>query len=306
MNVFPKLTKNAWKVLVFLSKTDATLSVISISIGMPLSKVSTSVKQLVDKKVLKQRKGYEKITLDKTLKNAIKNFLDWYGKDRLVNVFWGMRLNILFQVSENYDTSKKLALITGYSNPTIKRILRELQDELLIYQPKIGRYRLRDAEKDKVNLLKSVFIANFLDSLSAQGIEFKDHKIFGNTVFIMSAQENIPNFTKTGFSLFYKYDIMIFEPGHKYFVSLDREPIKEEVFIHSLVFSLDHQRDMILCMIFAHLNKINFTKLGNMPYIFKVEKEVNAVCEFLKTNGQKRAEFLPRYQDYEEIRRDYE
>lgn len=306
MKVFPELTKNAWKVLVFLSKTEAKPSEISRSTGMPLSKVSISVKQLIDKKVLKQRKGYEKITIDGTLKNAIKNFLDWYGKDRLVNVFWGMRLNLLFQVSEKYDTSKKLRLVTGYSESTVKRILKELQDALLVYQPKIGRYRLRDAEKDKVNLLKSVFIAHFLGSLSAQGIEFKEHKIFGDIVFITSAQEKIPNFVKTGFSLFYKYDIMIFEPSHKYFVSFDREPTKEEVFLHTLVFSLDHQRNMILCMLFAYLNKLNFKKLEKLPLIYKVENEVNAISEFLKTKGQKRAEFLPRYQDYEEIRRDYE
>lgn len=99
---------------------------------------------------------------------------------------------------------------------------------------------------------------------------------------------------------------MIFEPSHRYFVSLDKEPTKEEVFIHTLVFSLDHQRNMILCMLFAHLNKIDFKKLRQLPLIYKVEKEVNAISEFLKTKGRKRAEFLPRYQDYEEIRRDYE
>lgn len=306
MKVFPKLTKSAWKVLVFLSKTDATPSEISRSIGMPLSKISTSVKQLTNKKILKQRKGYEKIAIDGTLKNAIKNFLDRYGKERLIDIFWGMRLNLLFQVSEEYDTSKKLRLITGYSESSIKRILRELQDALLIYQPKIGYYKLRDAEKDKVNLLKSVFISYFLNSLTSKGIEFKEYKIFGDNIFITSAQESIPNFVKTGFSLFYKYDIMIFEPSRKYFVSLDREPTKEEVFVHSLVFSLDHQRNMILCMLFAHLNNVQFKKLGDLPLIYRVEKEVNAIFEFLKTKGRNRAEFLPRYKDYDEIRQDYE
>lgn len=305
MKVFPELTKNTWKVLISLSKNDATPSEISRSIGMPLSKVSISVKQLTNTNVLRQRKGYEKIAVDRTLKNAIKNFVDRYG-EKLASIFCGMRLNLLFQVSENYDTSKKLRVVTGYSEATVKRILKELQDVLLIYQPRIGQYKIRDAEKDRVELLKSVFISHFFDSLTTQGIEFREHKIFGDKIFITSAQENIPNFVRTGFSLFYKYKIMIFEPSHRYFVSLDREPTKEEVFLHTLVFSVDHQRNMILCMLFAHLNKVKVNKLGNLPLIYKVEREIDAIYEYLRTEGQKRAEFLPRYQDYEEIRRDYE
>lgn len=306
MKVFPELTKNAWKVLISLSKDDAAPSELSRSTGMPLSKISISVKHLVDANVLKQRKGYEKIVTGRTLKSAIKNFVDRYGEDRLVDIFYGMRLNILFQISENYDTSKKLRLVTGSSEPTVKRILKELQNALLIYQPKLGRYRIRDAEKDKINLLKSVFMSYLLHSLTAQGIEFKEHKIFGDVVLITSAQEKIPNFVKTGFSLFYRYNILIFEPSHRYFVSFDREPTKEEVFIHALVFSLDHQRNLILCMLFAHLNEVNFNKLGDLPSLYKVEKEVGAIFEYLESKGRKRAEFLPRYQDYEEIRRDYE
>ena len=306
MKVFPELTKKTWNVLISLSKNDATPSEISRLTRMPLSKVSISVKQLVDAKVLKQRKGYEKIVIDRTLKNAIKNFVDRYSEDRLADIFCGMRLNVLFQISENYDTSKKLRLVTGSSEATVKRILKELQDALLIYQPKIGRYQIRDAERDKINLLKLVFISHFFDSLTAQGIEFREHKIFGDAVFITSAQENIPKFVKTGFSVFYKYKILIFEPSHKYFVSFDREPTKEEVFLHALIFSLDHQRNLILCMLFAHLNKIDFKKLGDLPSLYKVEKEVSSISEYLKSKGRKRAEFLPRYQDYEEIRRDYE
>lgn len=306
MRVFPVLPKNAWKVLLYLSRTDATPSEIAKSIEMPLSKISVSVKQLIDKKILKQRKGYEKISIDASLKRAIKSFYRWYNNDRLISIFWGMRLNLLFQVSEKYNTSKKLRLVTGYSEATVKRILKELQDALFIYQPKIGYYDIRDMEREKINLLKSIFIAHFLESLTACGIDFSEYKIFGDKIIITSILEKIPNFSKTGFSLFYKYDIMLFEPSRKYFVSFDREPTKEEVFLHALVFSLDHQRNMILCMLFAHLNKISFKKLGDMPMIYKVEKEVNAISEFLSSNGMKRAEFLPSYNDYEEIRRDYE
>ena len=129
---------------------------------------------------------------------------------------------------------------------------------------------------------------------------------FGEFVFIASAQKHVPNFVMSGFSLFGKYKILIFEPSHRYFVSLDREPNKEEVFLHSLVFSLDHQRSMILCMLFAHLTKVNFERLGNLPLIFKVEKEVDGISDFLKSNGKIRADFLPTYKDYDEIRRDYE
>jgi DNA-binding MarR family transcriptional regulator len=306
MRVFPELTKNTWRVLLSLSKADATPSEISKSICMPLSKVSVSIKGLTNANILQKRKGYEKIAIDMTLKNAIKNFINQYGHERFIYIVYGKRLNLLFQISEGYDTSKKLRLITGYSEPTLKRILKELQDSLLIYQPKIGQYKIRDEVNEKINLLKVTFLSYFICQLSTQGIEAEECKLFGDTAIIYSPQEKNPGFVKTGFSLFHKYKIIIFEPNRHYFVNFNREPTKEEVFLHSLVFSFDHQRNMILAILFAHLNKINLKKLQTLSLMYKVGKEVEAISSYLKTHGRITAKFLPRYKDYEEIRRDYE
>lgn len=305
MRIFPELSKNSWKVLIFLSRKSTLPSEIARVINIPLSRVSEALKQLNKENILKPRNGYQKLVIDASLENVINRFLIDYSETALIGLLNGKKLNILMQISEDYDTVNKLKLITGYSTVTLRRALKECQDALLIYQPKIGTYQVRNAVKQKVNLLKSVFIASSLGSLTAKGVDCKEFYFFGDILLLTSSKSAVDGFTKTGFRLFHKYRIGLFETNDSYFVNMKKEPTKEEVFMHALVFSMNHQRDMILCMLFADLNKLKLKKLGDLPLVYKLEKEVVAIFEFLKTNGQKRAVFLPSYNEYMEIRRDY-
>jgi len=295
MTVYPEVTKSAWKVLIFLSKKSASPSEIARSTGIPLSKVSVSVSGLITAKVLKPRKGYEILAMDTSLRNSISTLLLDFPENQFVDLLCGVRLNILFQVSEGYNTMTKLKLITDYPEVTLKRVLRQLQDALLIYQSNRGIYELRDAFKDKITSLKSVFLAHFFESLKAQGLTWKKILVFGDSILIKSEQVHPPGFVQTGFSRFHKYKIGLMMTRDNYFINSEKEPTKQEVFVHALAFSINDARYLLYCMLFADLNKLTLKKLKDLVAIYRVEKEAASIFESIKTKSQ----------EYIELRREY-
>jgi len=295
MKVFPELIKSTWKVLLSLSKKSASPSEIARSTGIPLSKVSVSVSRLIAAKVLMPRKGYEILAMDASLRSSISNLLLDYPENQFVDLLYGVRLNILFQVSEGYNTMNKLKLITNYPEVTLKRILKQLQDALLIYQPNKGVYELRDVFKDKITSLKSVFLAHFFESLKAQGLTWKKILVFGNSILIKSEHVHLPGFVQTGFSRFHRYKVELIMTPDNYFVNSGKEPTKQEVFVHALTFSINDARYLLYCMLFADLNKLMRKKLKDLVEIYRVEKEAASVFESLKIKSQ----------EYVELRREY-
>ena len=177
-----------------------------------------------------------------------------------------------------------------------------LQDNLLIYQPQKGRYKIRDEFEKSLRLLYSLFFAYFLENITAQ---WKDVVVFGNIALLKSTQSEIPGFVQTGFSLFHKYGVELIETSNNYFVNFERKPKKEEVFLHALIFSLTDYRDLMLCMVFAEKNRLNFKIMEELCKIYKIEKEAIAIFDFLKTNGKIKADFLPYYEEYLSVRELY-
>jgi hypothetical protein len=295
MKVIPELTKTTWKVLLFLAKKSATPSQISKATGIPLSKVSISARSLITAKILKPRSGYEPISIDASLRNAIGALLQDYSESRLVDLFHGARLNILFQVSEGYSTIARLRLIVDYPEITLRRVLKQLQDTLLLYQSKRGVYEPRDAFKDKIASLESVFLAIFFESMKAQGLQWKKILTFGDSVLIKTEHEKLPGFVQTGFSRFHKYKVGLIMTKDNYFVNSVREATKQEVLVHALAFSVNDARYLLYCTLFADLNGLTRKELKNLPAIYKVENEVDFVFESIKKKSQ----------EYIELRREY-
>ncbi|NYZ74573.1 hypothetical protein H0O00_05495 [Candidatus Micrarchaeota archaeon] len=295
MKVFPELTKTTWGVLFFLAKKNALPSETARSIGIPLSKVSVCVSSLTAAKILKPRKGYELLSLDASLRHSIGVFLQDYPESRLARLFYGARLNVLFQISEGYTTLAKLRAITNCPGITLRRILKQLQDALLIYQPKRGIYEPRDAFRDKVPSLKSVFLALYFESLKAQGLAWKRVLVFGDTILIKTEQENPPGFVQTGFSRFHEYRVGLIMTKDNYFVNSSREPTKQEVFVHALAFSVNDARYLLYCTLFADLNRLTLNELKDLPAVYKVEKEAALVFESIKAKSQ----------EYSVLRREY-
>jgi len=306
MTIYPELSKNTWKVLIRLAKRDQTPIEVSLSLAMPLSRISEAIKELSRANILKPRKGYEAIELDRPLKNSLNMLLADYSEDKIADLFFGARLDILFEILEGYERISSLKVIANCSGPTLKRILNQLQRNLLIYQSKKGVYSIRVEFKDKLQTLSSCFISYFLDSLKSDGIEFTEYKKFGEIFILKSSQQAIPGFFKTGFSVFNLYNVPLLEINDNYFVNLPKPPTQDEVFIHALLFSLTHQRDTILCMLFAEINNLDPRKMRKLLMTYKIEAETIAVFKFLRTKGKiKEMEFLPDYLDYLEVRRDY-
>lgn len=291
-----------------LSRVAATPSQVSKELRIPLSKVSLAIRQLTEAGILQKRKGYGTLSLDVSLKEAIKTFLNDFSEDKLIDTFFGVRLNVLFQISESYDTMEKLILITGYPARSLKRILKELQDALLIYQPKISYYHIRRAEKDKINVLKSVLMSHFLNSLAKKNLTWKKISIFGNHILIESNMELIPGFVKTSFSRFHEYHVGLFLTSYSNFINSTRKQSREEVFIHALAESKGDYRYLMYCTLFADLNRLTLQQLGALPIVFKVEKEAKQIFDYITSGGKSKTntDFLTPYKEYLEVRRDYE
>jgi len=302
--VFPELTKNSWLVLLSLAQGPKKASEIARENNMEDSRVSEALARLEEFNILKERQRKKPIVLDSSLKNALKEFMASYSKERLAECLEGKKLNVLLQISEGYDNVAKLKAVTGYSTPTINRVLKRTQDCLFVYLLKKGTYRIRDEILPKVEALRTAFYSCFLDSLEMQGIEWSRTRVFGNVVLIKSTQRSIPGFVRTGFSLFHDYDVEIMETNDNYFVNFERKPGRKEIFVHALAFSED-ARDFIFCVLFADLNRLTPQKTMEIAAIYKVEKEVQAIFEFLKTRGKVRADFLPSYEEYASARKDY-
>lgn len=297
MKIFPELSKNAWIILLTLSYNSGTAAQIARESSLRLNRISEALDKLEEFKIIKDRGRKQQLSLDSTMKITLSKLLVGNSRDNLAESLEGKRLNVLFQILESYDTVKKLNLITGYSVPTIKRILNSFQRDLLVYQPKKSIYKIRDEFLPKIKELYSSFFACFVERLQGQKITWKRILAFGNRVLLKSAQSELPDFVHTAFSLFHRYGIGLILTSDNYFVN-KTEVTREEVFVHALVFSINDERYMLYCKLFADLNKLTLKKLKNFPAIFRVEKEVTSIFEFLSKK--------PLPQEYIELRRDYE
>jgi hypothetical protein len=305
MNVFPKLSKNAWRVLLTLAEHPGPASQMAKENQMGLNRVSEALKQLERCNIIKARERRKPISLDASLKNALKAFLVQYPKEKLPGLLEGKKLNAAFQILDGYDTVEKLGLATGYSIPTLKRILRTLQAAFFVYQPRKGAYAVRDEFSSRLSQLRSSFFACFADSMEHAGIRWKQIFVFGDHVLIKSSDASLPGFVKTGFSVFHKYHVDLILTGDNYFVNDGREQTKEEIFVHALAFSRGDFRYMQYCVLFADLNGLTLKDLGNLPSAYKLEKEAAAVLDFIESKGGKTGAFLPAYEEYLSARRDY-
>jgi DNA-binding transcriptional ArsR family regulator len=306
MMIFPELSKNAWKTLLSLSHESKTAKEISQENNIGLNRVSEALDLLKKFGILKIRERRRRLTIDPLLKEATRNISLDLSREQIVRCMEGKKLNILFQILEQYVTLEKLNIATGYSVPTLKRALKDLQNNLLVFQPKRGEYNIRDEMIGKVQQLYSSFFSYFLDSLNEQKITWKIIKVFGNSVLIKSTQKKIPDFSRTSFSIFHKFGIDMIETNESFFVNSEKEPNKEEVLIHALVFSQEHSRDMAFCILYADINNLKPKRLETLSKIYNVEKEVTSIFEFLKTQGKIKTESMPSWQEYISIRRDYE
>ncbi len=302
MDVIPEIPKNGWRVLLTLAARPATASEIVKITGMRKSRVSEALHELQGYGITKPPRRKKPISIDTSLRNALQYLLTKYPEKQLAELLAAKNLNILLQILNDYNSVEKLRLVTGYSAPTLKRTLKLLQNNLLIYQPQKGKYQIRNEFEKNLRLLYSLFFAYFLDNIKA---EWKDVVVFGNIALLKSTQKEIPGFVQTGFSLFHKYGVEIIETSNNYFVNLKRKPNKKEVFLHALVFSLKDYRNLMLCMVFADINRLKPGTMKDLPKIYQVEKEVSAIFDFLKTKGRFRAEFLPTYEEYLSVRRLY-
>lgn len=305
MTILPELSKNTWTVLFSLTGQPSPAAKIAKENNLRLNRISEALNQLERSKILKSRGRRELLNIDTSLKSVLKDLLIHYSKDLLIELLEGKKLNTLFQILNGYDSIGKLKLITDYSIPTLKRILKKFQQKLFIYQPKKGVYKIRDEFKALFSQLYNSFFAYFLDSLESQKITWKKVMVFGNNILLQSTQISMPGFVQTGFSLFHKYKVELISTNDNYFISYKREPTKEEVFIHALTFSTRDYRYMIYCTLFADLNRLTLNKLDKLSIIYKVKNEVTAIFDFLKSKGKIRREFVPMYREYMEIRRDY-
>lgn len=307
MKVFPEFSKNAWIVLLTLAEQPYLASEIAKKTGLRLNRISEALAQLEECNILKARKRRSPLTLDSQLKNILKQFLAEYDKERLANSFEGKKLNTLFQILDGYDTITKLKLVTDYSIPTLKRITSNLQKNLLVFQPKKGNYKPRNAFTSRIKLLYESFFGYFSDSLEKQGIDWKKITIFGNCVLIESDQTQPPGFVTTGFSRFHEHRIQLFLTTKNYFVSGDRKPTREEIFVHALAASKEDYRYMMYCILYADLNKMKLNQLKNLPAIFRVENEAKQIFDYILSKGESKTkeDYLVSYQEYLEVRRDY-
>jgi DNA-binding transcriptional regulator GbsR (MarR family) len=302
MDIIPEISKNGWRVLLTVASKPASASDIVKMTGMGKSRVSESLHELAENGITKPPKRKKTISTDTSLKNALQYLLIKYPEEQLAKLLAAKNLNIMLQVLNDYDTVQKLKLVTGYSTSTLKRSLKMLQDNLLIYQPQKGKYLIRDEFEKSLRLIYSLFFAIFLENINA---EWKDIVVFGNMALLKSTQKEIPGFVQTGFSLFHKYGVETIGTSSNYFVNFERQPKKEEVFLHALVFSLGDQRNLMLCMVLADKNNLKPWTMTDLLKIYKVEKEATAIFDFLKTKGKLRADFLPTYEEYLSVRRLY-
>ena len=297
MKIFPELSKNAWIILLTLGYTSGTAAHIARESNLRLNRISEALNQLEEFKIIKNRGRKQQLLLDSTMKVALNKLLVGSSKENIAEVLGGKKLNILFQILEGYDTVKKLNLITGYSTPTIKRTLNIFQRDLFVYQSRKGIYKIRDEFLYKIKELYSSFFACFVERLQDKKTTWKKILVFGHYLLIKSTQSELPGFGYTAFSLFHKYGIGLIMTDDNYFAN-KTGVTKEEVFVHALAFSINDERHMLYCKLFADLNKLNLKKLKNLPAIFRVEKEAASIFEFISKK--------PLPQEYVELRRDYE
>jgi DNA-binding transcriptional ArsR family regulator len=302
MNIFPEISKNGWKLILALVARSATASEIVKITGMSKSRVSEALRELKGYGITRPPRRKKPISIDTSLRNALQYLLAKYPEKQLVELLAAKNLNILLQILNDYNSIGKISLATGYSIPTLKRALKLLQDNLLIYQPQKGKYRIRNEFEKSLRLLHSLFFAYFLENI---GADWKDVQVFGNIALLKSPQNEIPGFVQTGFSLFHSYGVEIIETSNNYFVNLKRKIKMQEVFLHALVFSLKDTRDLMLCMVFADINRLKPETMEDLLKIYRVENEATAIFDFLKTKGKTRAEFLPTYEEYLSVRRLY-
>jgi hypothetical protein len=308
MKVFPELSKNAWIVLLALAEQPCQASQIAKKTGLKLNRISEALDQLEECSIIKERKRKSTLILDSQLKNTLKQLSAEYNKERLVDSFEGKKLNALFQILDGYDTITKLKLVTDYSAPTLKRITSNLQKNLFVFQPNKGNYSPRDTFKPRIKLLYVSFFGYFSDFLEKQGIVWKKISAFGNNVLIESNQAGMPGFVRTGFSRFHEHNVQLFLTDKNYFVSGDRNPTREEIFVHALAVSKKDYRHIMYCTLYADLNKMKLKQLKNLPTIFRIENEAKQIFEYLSSKGGSKTkdDFMTPYNEYLDVRRNYE
>ena len=265
------------------------ISDISADLGISKSYASKLVDSLEKANLLKKsRHGTSVFVENSSNPKAIlmRNILKRYNCKIIFSGKREIQLTELLEPASVYEIVKR----TGMSTKAVYNLLRDLSSIGIILEND-GKYFLNPGKSDLIDYIKMIRKEN-TQSSAEQGAEVVRKKV-GEILKKLPLGVRASG-VKTAFSAFPENGISIF-PKEQYFYFPTKKIDREEIFVHSIVFSRTKQ-DMALSMIFYLKNKgrLEIEKIKQLSRHFDVSDIFLDVLAYLDKNPVKNKElFLP-------------
>ena len=291
-----------------LSKGKQSLPEIRKSLSLKPALLSFNIKKLLKKGlILTEERGNRKYACFSETKHSelLRDLLIEYDHVDWENILTGKTIEILFQ-----SLSVKIANLSGFSNSTLWRYLKELQARGIIVETQ-KRYQINPRFRILIEFLKEYqrYFANKISkTLSENAVILwqEDMEFLVRTP--KAAKPPSEDFHKTATSIFAQYDLLLYSEFDIYFYSTNKKTIKpEDAILHTLLVEPGSVRYVTYALLLLQKTQkeIDKTYLLKEADRFVLKQQVVGMLEFLETHKRPEGQSLPTWNEFVAKASDY-
>jgi len=232
--------------------------------------------------------------------NLFLSIIREYPRWEIENLFSYAKMNVAVSAQKE-KTADEIAYITGLTRQYVKRCLKELGRVGIIV--KTGKeYALNPGDKivrDFINAYYSYVNRNTVRDLSPDGIIlWQRGKEF---LFKTSKHVRSENIKETAVTCFHRYNIPLLTTV-KYYFHTKRTLDVQDVILHTvLIEPMSRTYNVYACLLYQKTKPEDILKRAKM---YDIEEHFSLIERYITTK-RKTADFLPPWDEYWEIAKDY-
>ncbi|MDT3437415.1 helix-turn-helix domain-containing protein [Haloarcula sp. 1CSR25-25] len=286
-----------------------TISELATKLDHSESYLSRAVADLVEKGlVYTERDGRRKrvVPSDARAVELYRDLVRQHSHIEFPDLLTGKALEVLYYLDQPRTVSEIADQSDNYRN-TINRVLKRFRDRGLVGTAD-GHYEF-NADFDRLHEFASELAHHLhrqrLEAVAPKGtILWEDYD-----EFLAQAETEIDAeaFHETGLARFAAFDLQFLLTGHRYHVySEDLDEVSPaELCCHTLLID-DGSRHRSYCLLLLSHVDVDEENLREQAVKYDFEDETDALLRYLETHGEVDDDWLPAWDEFQELAADYE
>jgi len=296
------------EVLATIDRGD-TISELATKLDHSESYLSRAVSDLVEKGlVYTERDGRRKRVVPSNAR-AVELYQDLVRQHSHIEfseLVTGKSLEVLYYLDQPRTVAEIAARSDNYRN-TVNRVLKRFRDRGLVGTVD-GHYEF-NADFDRLHAFARELTHHLhrhrLETVAPKGTILWE----GFDEFLAQAETDInaAGFHETGLARFAAFDLQFLLTGHRYYVyseGLD-EVSPAEFCCHTLIIDDDSRHRSYCLLLLSHVD-IDEEHLQEQAAKYDLEDEIDALLQYLETQGEVDNDRLPEWDEFRDLAADYE